>query len=53
MQLCPSGSVFYWDGVLKTGEILPDGTYQIRVQAYTEEDSVTVLSEPFTMNQGG
>ena len=53
MQLCPSGSVFYWDGVLKSGETLPDGTYQIRVQAYTEEDSVTVLSEPFTMNEGG
>lgn len=53
MQLCPSGSVFYWDGKLKSGDILPEGTYQIRVQAYTEEDSVTVLSDPFTMNQGG
>ena len=53
MQLSPSGSVFYWDGKLKSGDLLPDGTYQIRVQAYTEEDSVTVLSEPFTMNQGG
>ncbi|MBE5795278.1 MAG: hypothetical protein E7323_11435 [Clostridiales bacterium] len=53
MQLTPSGSVFYWDGLLKSGEQLPNGTYQIRVQAYTEEQSVTVLSEPFTMNQGG
>ena len=53
MQMTPSGSVFYWDGILKSGEPLPDGTYQIRVQAHTEGNSVTALSEPFTMNQGG
>lgn len=53
MQLTPAGSVFYWDGRLKSGEILSDGIYQVRVQAYTEADSVTVCSEPFTINQGG
>jgi flagellar hook assembly protein FlgD len=53
MQLTPAGSVFYWDGRLKSGEILSDGIYQVRVQAYTEADSVTVYSEPFTINQGG
>ncbi len=49
MQLVPSGSVFYWDGLLKTGEPLTQGTYQVRVQAHTEEDSVTVFSTPFTI----
>lgn len=53
MQLIPAGSVFYWDGQLKSGETLPEGTYQVRVQAYTEDDSVTAYSEPFTINQGG
>ena len=53
MQLTPSGSVFYWDGRLKSGEPAPEGTYQIRVEAHTEDASVVALSEPFTMNQGG
>ncbi|MBQ8150676.1 MAG: CHAT domain-containing protein [Clostridia bacterium] len=53
MQLTPEGSVFYWDGLLKSGEVLPEGTYQISVQAYTSDQSAAALSEPFTMNQGG
>ncbi len=53
MQLTPEGSVFYWDGLLKSGERLPEGTYQISVQAYTADQSAAALSEPFTINQGG
>ena len=53
MQLEPAGSVFYWDGTLKNGSTIESGTYRVRVEAYTNEQSTATLSQPITINQGG
>lgn len=53
MQLSPEGSVFYWDGTLKNGQSIPPGTYSVVVQAYTNDQSVQIISQPITIHQGG
>ncbi|MEG0271454.1 MAG: hypothetical protein RR821_14505, partial [Clostridia bacterium] len=49
MQLNPVGSVFYWDGKKKDGTAASAGVYRARVQATMNEGTVTVYSEPFTL----
>ncbi|MEG2187203.1 MAG: caspase family protein [Clostridia bacterium] len=49
MQLNPVGSVFYWDGKKKDGTPASAGVYRARVQATMNEGTVTVYSEPFTL----
>lgn len=53
MQLTPQGSVFYWDGTLKDGSSLPEGTYRISVKAYSGDETAVALSEPIKIDQGG
>ena len=49
MQMAREGSVFYWDGKLKSGELAPAGRYRVQAQATVNGGKQTVLSEVFVM----
>lgn len=49
MQIEPAGSVFYWDGRLKDGSVIPAGTYRVRAQAHMNDSTTTVLSYTFSI----
>ncbi|MEG2603653.1 MAG: caspase family protein [Clostridia bacterium] len=49
MQIKPTGSVFYWNGRLKSGEKAAPGVYRVRAQAKMNDATVTVFSDHFTL----
>lgn len=49
LQVSPSGSVFYWNGMQRDGTPAKPGTYRVRAQAHLNDTSVTVLSSAFTV----
>ena len=48
-QLTPAGSVFYWDGRLRSGGFAAPGRYRVRAQAHLGDSTITVLSASFTI----
>lgn len=49
LQITPSGSVFYWNGLRRDGTPAEPGTYRVRAQAHLNNTSITVLSSAFTI----
>ncbi|NLO85593.1 MAG: hypothetical protein GX096_09225 [Clostridiales bacterium] len=47
MQLDPQGSIFYWDGKLKSGDHVTPGTYRVRTQAIMNDTNITAFSSEF------